>query len=80
MRHGNSSSSEYSLNSGTYSDPTYEAWKPYLFNNPTYDCIEFRSYLRGMETFYSPLFFLWVAHSDPTYEAWKQRFQTPGII
>ena len=56
----------------TYSDPTYEAWKPSLCMNIYVFSILFRSYLRGMETRVPDVqFILNYEDSDPTYEAWK---------
>ena len=52
-------------------DPTYEAWK--LSKTWMMDSLfrEFRSYLRGMETYFY-LFVLYITLDfDPTYEAWK---------
>ena len=57
---------------GVDSDPTYEAWKLILMMVLAWMALEFRSYLRGMETSRKliPLSQVYL-NSDPTYEAWK---------
>ena len=49
-RHGNGNIARRLGNGGTYSDPTYEAWKLFKLKGNAASITEFRSYLRGMET------------------------------